>query len=238
MYKYETHLHTYPVSRCGHVGVEDNLRFYKEIGYDGVFITNHFLDGNVNLDGDVPYEEAINFYFSDYEKGVEIGKEIGLKVFLGVELSLLGTDFLIYGLDKEWFLAHPEIMDMKKSEELRLMKDSGALVIQAHPFREEFYIDHIRLEQGYAPADMRYVHGVEVFNVGNDDMENKIGKLYAEHYGLIPFSGSDNHLGKDNKRLAGVSCDEPVTSEQDFAEKVKSGRTGICGCTVSSWFML
>ena len=213
MYKYETHLHTYPVSRCGHVEVEENLRFYKEIGYDGVFITNHFLDGNVNLDEGVPYEDAINFYFSDYEKGAALAEEIGIKVFPGVEISYFGTDFLIYGLDKEWFLAHPEIMDMDRSDELRLMMDSGALVIQAHPYREEVYIDHIRLFP-------RVIHGAEIINSGNTDEEDAMAKIFVEHYDLIPFAGSDNHLGRNNKKLAGVSCDEPVKDIRDFIDKV------------------
>ena len=65
MYKYETHLHTYPVSRCARKNVEENLKFYKELGYDGIFITNHFLDGNINIESDKSYEEKINFYFSD-----------------------------------------------------------------------------------------------------------------------------------------------------------------------------
>ena len=76
MYKYETHLHTWPVSRCGQVGVAENLAFYKEQGYDGVFITNHFLDGNVNIDHRKSYEEKIAFYFSDYEKGLEAGRKL------------------------------------------------------------------------------------------------------------------------------------------------------------------
>jgi len=47
MYKYETHLHTSPVSRCASADVETTLEYYKSLGYDGVFITNHFLDGNL-----------------------------------------------------------------------------------------------------------------------------------------------------------------------------------------------
>ena len=114
MFLYETHLHTSPVSKCARVGVEETLKFYKDIGYDGVFITNHFLDGNLNFDKTRPYNEQIEFYFSDYEEGVKLGKQLGIKVFCGVELSYRGTDFLIYGLDKQWYLAHPEIMEMKK----------------------------------------------------------------------------------------------------------------------------
>ena len=102
MYRYETHLHTHPVSKCARAGVRESLEFYKELGYDGVFITNHFLDGNINIDADVPYAERISFYFSDYEEALRLSNEIGIKVFCGVEMSYKGTVFLVYGLDKEW----------------------------------------------------------------------------------------------------------------------------------------
>ena len=43
MFLYETHCHTAPVSKCGKASAEDTVRFYKKMGYDGVFITNHYL---------------------------------------------------------------------------------------------------------------------------------------------------------------------------------------------------
>ena len=220
MFRYETHLHTSPVSRCASAGVEETLTFYKSLGYDGVFITNHFLDGNINIDKTLPYEEKIAFYFSDYEKGLEIGKALGIKVFCGVELTYGGTDFLVYGLNKDWFLAHPEIMGMAKSEELAFLMENGALVIQAHPYREAFYIDHIRLFP-------RSVHGVEVINSSRSDEENRMAKIYAENYGLIPFAGSDNHSASRHKLLAGVCCEEPVCDTEDFIKKVKENKMEI-----------
>lgn len=215
MFKYETHLHTLPVSACAQFDVETNLTFYKDLGYDGVFITNHFLDGNLNYDRNTPYEERINFYFSDYEKGLELVDKIGIKVFCGIEMSYKGTDFLVYGLDKEWFLAHPEIMDMKKRDELTLMAESGALIIQAHPYREAAYIDHIRLFP-------RNVHGIEVINGNRTELENKMAEIYAENYGLIPFAGSDNHSCAKQKKLAGVSFKEPIKNVEEFIQKVKN----------------
>ena len=216
MYRYETHLHTWPVSRCARVGVADNLAFYKQLGYDGVFITNHFIDGNINVDRTLSYEEQIHYYFSDYEEAVEIGKTLGIKVFCGVEISYLGTDFLVYGLDKAWFLAHPEIMEMKKRDELTFMMESGALIIQAHPYREASYIDHIRLFP-------RNVHGVEVLNAGRTDGENKMAEIYAAHYGLPPFAGTDNHSGKEQRKMAGMCSKAPVRDEQDFIQKYMAG---------------
>lgn len=217
MYRYETHLHTAPVSRCAKATVEQNLEFYKKMGYDGIFITNHFIDGNINIDRslNLPYEEVINFYFSDYEEALELGKEIGIKVFLGVELSYKGTDFLVYGLDKEWFLAHPEILEMKRSEELKFMAENGALVIQAHPFRLGGHIDHIRLFP-------HCIHGVEVINSGRTEKENEMAKQYCENYGLAKIGGSDNHSAGKHKKLVGVCSKEPICSVQDFIEKVKN----------------
>ena len=215
MFRYETHLHTFPVSKCAKAEVLENLEFYKNMGYDGVFITNHFLDGNINISPDLPYEKRLDFYFSDFDEAVKIGKEIGLKVFSGIEISYKGTDFLIYGLSREWYYENPQIVNIKKTEELELMMENGALVIQAHPFREAAYINHIRLFP-------RCIHGTEVINASCRELENRMAKLYAENYDLIEVAGSDNHDGKFRKKLAGVSFDTPLKTEKDFVQRIKN----------------
>lgn len=220
MYKYETHLHTYPVSKCARVGVREMLEFYKSKGYDGVFITNHFLDGNINIDPSVPYDERIEFYCSDYEKAKELSEEIGIKVFFGVEISYKGTDFLIYGLDKNWYLNNPQIMDMSKREELEFLMETGALVIHAHPYREAGYIDHIRLFP-------RSVHGVEVINAARTELENSMALHYANAYELLHFAGSDNHRGAEIALLAGMCSERPIMDEADFVKSVKSGEMKV-----------
>ena len=216
MYRYETHMHTYPVSKCARQSVRETLEFYHSLGYDGVFLTNHFLDGNINVDKTLPYEEKVNFYFSDYEEALSICQEIGIRVFLGVEISYRGTDFLIYGLNKEWFLAHPEIMDMKKSEELPFLASHGALVIQAHPYREDKHIDHIRLFP-------HCIHGVETINACRPDFENKMADIFADSYGFPETAGTDNHISSRLSRLSGMESETPLIDEKDFIERVKNG---------------
>ena len=217
MFHYETHVHTSPVSACAKVSVEEMLKAYKNAGYAGVFMTDHFIDGNLNLEARVkPYEEQIEYYFSAYEEGKAIGEEIGIDVFLGIEMTYGGTDFLVYGIDKAWCLAHPDMHKMRKSELLKLMMSDGALIIQAHPFREAAYIDHIRLFP-------RQIHGVEVFNANRTDFENRLAEQYAENYGLIRFSGSDNHVGEKQMFLGGMATEEPILSVEDFIERVLSG---------------
>lgn len=220
MYKYETHLHSNPVSRCASASVEESIDFYKELGYDGVFITNHFINGNINIDADAPYEDKINFYFSDFERGKEYGQKIGFKVFGGVEISCGGTDFLIYGLDKEWFLKNRDAENMKVKERLAYYTESGALVIQAHPYREASYIDHVRLFP-------RSVHGVEIINASRNEFENNMAKIYAKEYNLLEFAGSDNHSAANRERLAGVEFDTPLLDEEDFCKRVLENKHKI-----------
>ena len=219
MYLYETHLHTAPVSRCARSTALEVLTMYRDMGYRGVFVTNHFIDGNINIDKTLPYEDRIRFYFSDYEEAKAIAPEIGIDVFLGVELSFGGTDFLVYGLSPDWFLSHPEIEEMKKSDELRLMASEGALIIQAHPFREANYIDHIRLFP-------RQIHGVEVLNACRTEFENSMAKIYADSYGLIHFAGSDTHSCA-KKYFAGMSSETPIESEEDFINRLRRGELKI-----------
>lgn len=218
MYRYETHLHTSPVSACARASVRETVQFYKEMGYDGIFITNHFIPRS--NDSEDAYREMVKYFFSDYEEGVKVGKELGIKVFCGAEMTHGGSDFLVYGLDKEWFLNNPQIRQMRKSEELPYYIRNGALVIHAHPFREASYIDHIRLYP-------RCVQGVEVINANRTEFENEMALQYAENYGLLTFAGSDNHVAHDQKKLAGMCSDEPILDEADFVARVKNGKMEI-----------
>ena len=220
MFKYETHLHTSPASRCARATVEENLIYYKKLGYDGVFITNHFIDGNINIDQSASYEDKLQVFFADYEEALELAPSIGIRVFLGTETSYKGTDFLVYGLPKEWYFAHPEISDMKPKAKLELMARDGALIIQAHPFREAGYIDHIRLFP-------RSVHGVEVINACRTEFENAIAEQYAKNYRLLRFAGTDNHVGPLKATLAGMCSETPIFDELDFAHRVLNDRMQI-----------
>ena len=213
IYNYETHLHTFPVSACAKTGVRESLEFYKNEGYAGVFITNHFLDGNINIDKSLPYDERLAFYFSDYEEALAIGKEIGIDVFLGVEMSDWGTDFLVYGLAPEWYFDHPEIEGMDRVEQLKLLASEGALIVHAHPFR------------GYDCMKLfpKYVHAVETYNACRTDFENAMAEQYARNYNLTPFAGTDLHDVACQAEFGGIQTTRKIESEADFVALVKSG---------------
>lgn len=213
MYHYETHLHTSPASGCARWSAAESVRYYKDAGYAGIFVTNHFLDDDIPELRALPYEQQIQLYFKDYEDGLQAGREVGLSVFCGVEISYQKTDFLIYGLDKNWYLNHPAIDKMPIKDFLALVQQEGALVIHAHPFREAGSIDHIRLYP-------RCVHGVEIHNANRSEFENEMALWYANNYNLLHFAGSDIHGKEPHGHRAGMCSKAPVTDERDFVKKV------------------
>lgn len=217
MYLYETHLHTFPVSKCAKATVRESLEYYKSAGYTGVFMTDHFIDANIAVEArELPYDEKIRFYFSAYEEGVKIGEEIGLDVFPGFEMSCGSmSHILVYGIDMEWCLAHADMDKMKKSELMTMMIEDGAFLVQAHPFRA--VKEEIRLYP-------RHVHGVEIFNASRNEFENALAVQYCENYGLLPFAGSDNHSGGRRTVFGGIATEEKIRDVRHFIEMAKEGK--------------
>lgn len=195
-YAYETHLHTKEGSACGRNSGSEMAKAYKEAGYAGIIVTDHFFGGNTAIDRSLPWSDWVEGYCKGYENAKKTGDEIGLQVFFGWEQTYLGTDFLIYGLDKEWLLKHPEIREVTIEEQYELVHKDGGMVIHAHPFREEFYIPQIRLFP-------EYVDGVEVLNashahkfgtVDGKNCEYDIkAKAYALEHDFPQTGGSDIH---------------------------------------------
>ena len=218
MYKYETHLHTCPVSACSKATPEESVEFYKEIGYDGIFITNHFFDGNTRIDRNLPWEKQITQYFSDYEKALEYAEKTGgIKVFCGVEMGAAGSHFLVYGLDKQWYIENPQVLTLQYTDKIKFIEENGGFIIHAHPFREDHFINHIRLFP-------RHVHAVEIINACRNSFENEMAHHYADSYGLLHFAGSDNHCAGHLQKLAGVESDEPINSVEEFISAAKDGK--------------
>ena len=67
LYKYETHLHTCEASACGVSRGAEYISVYKKLGYDGIFVTDHFFGGNTAVSHELDWEERIEQYCSGYE---------------------------------------------------------------------------------------------------------------------------------------------------------------------------
>ena len=210
LYLYETHMHTCQASGCGVSTGKEHARYYKEMGYTGIIITDHFFGGNTCVDRSLPWEERINQYCSGYEDAKEEGDRIGLDVFFGLEQNYQGDEYLLYGLDKAYLLAHPEMEHWTRRQQLKEVHRAGGCVIQAHPFRIRHYMDAIRIGEGYCD-------GIEVANAGNDPLDDARAMRYGTEKGLVMTAGSDNHHSPA-KALYGVKLEKRLTCIEDYVK--------------------
>ena len=233
-FKYETHLHTLEGSACGRTSGPDYIEPFYNAGYSGIFVTDHFFGGNTAAPkaSEAYWEMRVSIYCRGYEKAFEeaqafnkkhglIGTPKEFKVFFGIEQTFQGDDYLVYGFDKDWLLAHPEVEHMNQKELLEAVNKVQGLMIQAHPFRLRDYIQAIHLH-------CRDVHGVEVYNAGNQSKENALAELYAKDYDFPVTSGSDIHnvalLQPTPGKLpvGGMIFDSPLEDVFDYARRVKA----------------
>lgn len=222
MYRYETHLHTSLVSACSRFTPEEIVEKYVRLGYRGLFVTDHFLNGNTSVPKELPWEERVSRYEEGY-RAVKRAAEGALDVFFGIESSNQGADILVYGLDGSWYAAHPEIMELSPRDFCLSLRKAGALVVQAHPYREAFYLDRITL----LPFA---VDGVEAVNACEKDRSNGLARVLADAYGLKTTGGSDIHR-KDQRELAGMEFETPLASSKDYAARVLRGEGNLFAIT-------
>lgn len=219
MYRYETHLHTSLTSACSRFTPQEIIEKYTRLGYAGIFVTDHFLNGNTTVPRNLPWKTRIGLFFEGFDAVKREAAGSGLDVLFGFEYSYKGTDFLVYGLSGEWLLAHPEIMDMTVRQFCGFAREAGGLVVQAHPYREADYIDHIRL----FPSD---VDAIEAPNACRTPRENYLAEVLAREYGLPMTAGSDIHAAAQ-KALAGMEFEEKLRSEKDFVQRIKNSEGKI-----------
>lgn len=221
---YETHMHTTEGSACAHNSGREMARAYKEAGYTGIIITDHNWGGNTCVNRMMPWKEWVKNFVKGYEEAKAEGDKIGLDVYFGWESGYQGTEFLIYGLDKEWMLAHPEIKTATIEEQYRLVSETGGMVIHAHPYRDEDYIPKIRLFP-------EFVDGIEGLNAAHSNSKSishnnpeydQKAIAYAGKIAKPITAGSDSHT--TSLLRAGVAFKTRLTGIQDYIARIKSGK--------------
>ncbi len=220
-YLYETHLHTCLSSACGRSTGREHARYYHSLGFQGIFVTDHFFGGNTAIPREWAWDRWVRAFCRGYEEAKDEGDRIGLDVFFGWEQGYGDDEYLIYGLDQDWLLAHPAIAACPRAEQMRLVHEGGGCVIQAHPFRTRDYIRHVRLGR-------RFADGVEAANAANAPANDAAAYRYAREYGMVMTAGSDNHLspapGQERAGgVMGVSFEHKLSSARDYAARVLGG---------------
>lgn len=219
-YVYETHLHTSEGSKCARSTGREMADACFEAGYTGIMVTDHFYYGNTAIDRSLSWEDWVQEYCKGYEHVKKEGDRIGLQVFFGWESTYEGTDFLIYGLDKEWLLHHQEIRDASVPEQFELVHRYGGIVIHAHPYREDFYIPGIKLYPDYVDAvETANATHTSKFSTNHYNPEfDKKAVIYAKEHDFPVTAGSDVH--STTLLFGGVACREPLKNLKDYMDMV------------------
>ena len=213
-YLYEMHLHTSQGSACGRSTGAEHARVYHALGYQGIFITDHFFRGNTAISRGIPWEERVQRFCRGYEDAKAEGDRIGLQVFFGWEENFNGDEYLIYGLSKQFMLDHPEMEYWTRRQQWEEVRKAGGCVIQAHPFRDRGYIQRVLLGKQYAD-------GIEVVNSGNSPQNNLCALKYAKAYDLPVIVGSDNHFHEgEAENLSAIALERPLESGSDLVRMI------------------
>lgn len=208
-YKYELHCHTGCVSRCGRVESEKIVQLYKEKGYSGIVVTDHYSP--MTFSPNPLPQKQIDFYLSGYRRMKEAAGD-DFKVLLGIELRhyFTANDYLIYGVDEDFLYNSGNLMKLWEKQVYEICKSRGYLVYQAHPFRV-----------GIRRCNPDFIDGVEVFNGKTDKQMNDKALEWARENNKLMVSGSDFHTEKNLAR-GGIITSAEINSNYDLLNVLKA----------------
>jgi predicted metal-dependent phosphoesterase TrpH len=174
------------------------IRRAKELGLDGVVITEHYS-----------YEES-----APAEK---IARDEGILLLRGVEISTDKGHLLAYGIeDDSWniwgrdnWLSLPAVIE-------RIL-DLGGICVPAHPFRE---MGACSLLEDL--LDLVGIAAVETHNGNNQEADNDLAIKAAEHMALPSLGGSDCHKVAAVGKCA-TEFLQPVTDMASFMQAIRAG---------------
>lgn len=213
--KIELHAHTQEASPCAHVPASQIPAMYQSAGYDGIVITDHYCKWVKDQSGSTSPQEYARYFLKGYQTAREAGSAIGFTVLLGAEVNLLESpnDYLLYGIDENFLMEHPQIYALTLRQLYELCHSKGILLFQAHPYRTYC-----------TPANPEYLDGAESYNGNprhNNQNDSAAGWTAANH--LIPSSGSDFHETEDVAK-GGIETETDVTDIPTLCKILQEGR--------------
>lgn len=221
MIKLETHCHSKGGSGCAKCEPDYIVDRYKNEGYGGIVLTNHYCKICYDEYAGKTHKEKLDFYFSLYKGFKAACENAGLKSFFGAEIRAVTLDFeykefMLLGFDEKFLYDNKPLFYYNQKELYELAEDNGLLLYQTHPFR-----------RGVNLGDVRYMHGAEAFNGHvNHINNNELANDFCETFGLIKLSGTDYHdIGQPIK--GGIFIPETVNTNKELAEYIFNNKAEL-----------
>jgi predicted metal-dependent phosphoesterase TrpH len=168
----DLHVHTAPASPCASSSVDDMIKEAKQIGLNGICLTDHNYQWDLN---DI----------------LMLRKKHDFLVLRGNEITTVQGDMLVFGLDED-------IQGIIALKDLSVkVANAGGFMIAAHPFRGFLAVSGDKLGLDVQKAANRpmfsLVDGVETLNSKVTVDENRFCGQVAKTLKLPVTGGSDAH---------------------------------------------
>jgi hypothetical protein len=180
-------------SNDSHISLDDILTKAKEMGLDGVCITNH--DNNF-------IRNEVNFYKEKY----------GITVIAGAEILTRQGDVLVF-VDEP---LHIEDSKIDADELLDYVNYKNGVGISAHPFR-----NNNRGLGSFIRNISNKLSAIESFNGSTLSYHNLYGFAMAKELNIPSTGGSDAHV-LDNVGKFATYFKDKIRDEIDFIDAIKS----------------
>lgn len=220
----DMHAHTSGGSRCCQSPYDVIMKIALENGMDGIVLANHYDRAHLKWSGvkDSDPVAYAQFYIDEFLATEKCGKEMGCKVFFGIEVSMElypKVHMLVYGVSTDFLLKNPCLYDMTQKDLYELVKANGGTLVQAHPFRG-----------GTTVLDTNYMDGVEI------NCHPIYGKSYAEELieiaeknHLYITSGGDFHDDTPYRAKCGVYLPDDTKDQFDLCRYLLApGEKTLC----------
>ena len=216
LYRYETHCHANLCSKCAHSTPAEMVRAYKNAGFAGLVLTDHFIHGYTSVDQSLPWQARMQRYFEAYLQARAEGDKLDFDVIFGIEHAHGGgQEVLVYGIGLEFLLDHPQIETASLEEFAALVHSAGGILIQAHPYRYGGW---------EVPLRPDLTDGIEVYNAGNDAWKNRMALQKAQQFGCMVTAGADSHAAWEERvGTAGIALPYRISDGQALVQALRNG---------------
>lgn len=221
MFIYDTHVHSSECSGCAKNNVRELVHAYKEAGFSGFVLTNHFYHGNTAISRDIAWEDFANAYYNAFLEAKAEGDKYGVDVIFGLEEYVgRGKEYLLYNIDLNFMLNNPDLRTIDGKELAARVHAAGGFVSHAHPFRFRDYM------KAYYDPEFSDCDAIEIYNANNTPEENARAAEAARQLGKYFTCGSDSHLiGNVAERRTGMVFPRRVTNGEELVAALLDRQT-------------